>query len=161
MGANNQSIMHNNRILIKTWILFVVSVFLCAPFSWAETAEAEEPPVLDGGEPAWLARPPGEFPADREDPDYRKATWRSMGILILLVGALVGTRHLFSRRAPVWARPATSLRVVGRLRLGLRQELVLVEWEGEQLALGVGSSFIRCLHVRPVPTGDAGQDAVT
>lgn len=153
--------MQKKHSVIRTWGISAACVFLCASFGWAETAERAEVPVSNGGEPAWLARSPGESPAGRADPDYRKATWRSMGVLVLLVGLLVGAQYVIRRRAPVWARPTASLRVVGRLRLGFRQELVLVEWAGEQLALGVGSSFIRCLHVRPVQPGDPEQEPVT
>jgi len=120
----------------------------------AEGATAAKTSAPGDKEPAWMARSVAESRPGRADQDYRKATWRSMGVLALLVGVLVGVQHLIRKRLPTYARPTAALRIVGRLRLGARQEVVLVEWEGEQLALGVGASFIHCLHVRPIGTAE-------
>jgi len=80
---------------------------------------------------------------------YQRATFRSLGALVLLIGALLAVNHWLRRRF-VAGQPLAeaSLKVRARLRLGVRQEVVVVEWGGDQLVLGVGPTFIQPLHIR-------------
>ena len=68
---------------------------------------------------------------------------------MLLIGALLAINHWMRRRFAAGLPLAeASLKVRARLRLGVRQEVVVVEWAGDQLVLGVGPAFIQPLHVR-------------
>jgi len=59
---------------------------------------------------------------------------------------------MLRRRVSAWVCPAPDrLRIVSRQRLGARQELLVVEWEGERLLLGVGPAFINPIHRKPAP----------
>ena len=87
--------------------------------------------------------------------DYGRATMRSMGSLILLIGALLAVNYWFRRRfAAEQPVSGATLKVKARLRLGVRQEVVVVEWEGDQLVLGVGPSFIQPLYNRRGTPGE-------
>ena len=68
---------------------------------------------------------------------------------MLLIGALLAINHWMRRRL-VAGQPlaGSSLKVHARMRLGVRQEVVVVEWAGDQLVLGVGPTFIQPLHIR-------------
>ncbi len=123
----------------------VALVFGAWMAGWAEAA-AEEPPATHG-EPAWMSRVGGpEAVASRH---YGRAAFRSMGALLLMIGALMGVNYWLKRRAPAGKPEAGEcLRVRSRLRLGVRQELLVVDWEGDQIVLGIGPSFIQTLHVR-------------
>ena len=72
-----------------------------------------------------------------------------MGALLLLIGALAGA-NFWLRRRGFAGQPlnGTGLRVRARLKLGVRQEVVVVEWGADQLVLGVGPSFIQPLYTR-------------
>ncbi len=84
-----------------------------------------------------------------------------MGALLLLIGALAGMNHWLRRRFPGGAPAVGSgLKVRARLRLGVRQEVVVVEWGGDQLVLGIGSTFIQPLHIRRGGAGDAVETVV-
>lgn len=130
------------RLLIVAMLMFAASAILGDEVGSLDTAPSERP------EPAWLTRRADDTAPRRADPSHGFAAWRSMGALLLVVGALVGAHYFLRRREPSWTRPSTPIKVVGRMRLGFRQDLIIVEWDNEQLALAVGSSFIRCLHVR-------------
>lgn len=113
-----------------------------------EEGPVDSTPPPDKPEPAWLTGTVNEAAPRQPEPARESATWRSMGALLLVVGVLIGAHYFLRRREPAWTRPSQPLKVVGRMRLGFRQDLVIVEWDGEHMALAVGSSFIRCLHVR-------------
>ena len=119
-------------------------------WSWTSGgALAAEPesaaPARD--EPAWMAQAANSTAASSGH--YQRATFRSLGALLLLIGALLAVNHWLRRRF-VAGQPLTeaSLKVSARLRLGVRQEVVVVEWGGDQLVLGVGPTFIQPLHIR-------------
>lgn len=150
--------------IVKCWICVALAggwIMLQPLHSFAEeagpteTTTAEEvstntaPPHVAEN---WLTRRSDEMPERGTVPDAQSGAWRSMIVLVLLLGALIGAQYWLRRRAANWTHWPKAVRVTGRLRLGFRQELVLVEWDGEEMALGVGNSFIRCLHVRPART---------
>ncbi len=98
-------------------------------------------------EPAWISQA-GNVGAE-SSVNYQRATFRSMGVLLLLIGSLLAVNHWLRRRY-VAGQPlaGSSLKVCARLKLGVRQEVVVVEWGGDQMVLGVGPSFIQPLHIR-------------
>ena len=111
------------------------------------SAHAEDTAFASSNGPAWLSH--GNAPVSASPGNYQRATFRSMGALLLLIGALAGVNYVLRRRGfagqPV---SGSDLRVKARLKLGVRQEVVVVEWEGDQLVLGVGPSFIQPLYTR-------------
>lgn len=90
-----------------------------------------------------------EQPGTPAPSHFRSATFRSLGALLLLIGVLAAVNR-WLRHRPIAGQPLTgeSLRVQARLRLGVRQEVVVVEWGGDQMVLGIGPSFIQTLHIR-------------
>lgn len=106
-----------------------------------------EAPVVHQ-EPEWLSRrqlDSQELPGRRSS----GSAWRSIVVLLVLLGILAGVHYLFRRKVSSWLTPAPAhLKIVSRLRLGFRQEVVIVDWEGVELMLGVGPSFIQTLHRR-------------
>ena len=110
-----------------------------APARAAESATRDEP--------AWISR--AEQPGSTSSSHYPRAMFRSLGSLVLLIGALLAVNRWMRRRFAAGQPLAGSgLKVMARLRLGMRQEVVVVEWGGDQLVLGVGPSFIQPLHTR-------------
>ena len=128
---------------------FLRSVLLAVlVWGWGSlSAYAEDPASASSNGPAWLSR--GNAPVPAAPGNYQRATFRSMGALLLLIGALAGVNYWLRRRGfagqPV---PGSGLHVRARLKLGVRQEVVVVEWGGDQLVLGVGPSFIQPLYTR-------------
>ncbi len=111
------------------------------------SAYAADPELASTNGPAWLSH--ANAPVSSTAGNYQRATFRSMGALLLLIGALAGVNYWLRRRG--FARPpinGADLRVRARLKLGVRQEVVVVEWGGDQLVLGVGPSFIQPLYTR-------------
>ena len=100
------------------------------------------------GEPAWISKTSGIEGADK-GPSYRSSAMRSMLTLVLFIAALWGAQTWLRRRMASAAVPVgAELRVRARVKLGVRQELVVVEWGNEEMVLGVGATFIQPLHVR-------------
>lgn len=100
-------------------------------------------------EPEWLSKTGGGGqPA--KTASYRRSTLRSIGSLLLLIGLMLGANHWLRRRMAVQRASGNvqGPKLKARLRVGMRQEVVVVEWEGEELVLGVGPTFIQRLHVR-------------
>ena len=98
---------------------------------------AQDPETATRDVPEWLSRT--DHPGASSPSHYRSATLRSLGALLLLIGALAAVNR-WLRHRPIAGQPMTeaSLRVQARLRLGVRQEVVVVEWGGDQMVLGVG-----------------------
>lgn len=122
-------------------VVLAVGVWMTAP----ARGEGEIPAA--GDEPAWISQSGGADAVAAKH--YGHAAFRSMGALLLMIGVLMGVHYWLKRRVPAGC-PEGGLRlnVKARLRLGVRQELMVVEWEGDQIVLGVGPSFIQALHVR-------------
>jgi flagellar biogenesis protein FliO len=116
--------------------------------------EADETAVEVTSTNGWLGSGNGE---ERPSSDYRGSALRSMGAMLLIIGVLLGFHYWFRRRLNLRGPLAggADVKIVSRMRLNPRQELVIVEWEGEQLMLGVGATFIHRLHRR----GDDGLEA--
>lgn len=113
----------------------------------ADAAATEADAPASPAEPAWMNRT--ERP-EVGSSDYRRSALRSMGAMIFVVGGLLIV-HYWLRRKMLGNQPilrSNRLKVQSRLRLGPRQEVVVVEWEGEQVLLGVGPTFIQPLHRR-------------
>lgn len=116
-------------------------------------AEVEESPadlseVPAAVDPDWMRR------SDRSDTGntshYRRSAFRSMGVMLLLIGVMLAVNYGL-RRKMTGAAPlsrANRLKVLSRLRVGSRQEVVVIDWEGEHILLGVGPNFITPLHRR-------------
>ncbi len=92
--------------------------------------------------PAWVSQSSGGS-ADTLARPGRYGAFRSMAALLVVLGGLFGVHVLLRRRGALWTSPdLLSLRVVARKRFGARQELIVVEWEGQRLLLGAGPGFI-------------------
>ena len=100
-------------------------------------------------EPEWLAKTQGGGQA-AETVSHRRSAMRSIGSLLLMIGLMLGANYWLRRRMTVQrtAGGGQTLKVKARLRVGMRQEVVVVEWEGEEIVLGVGPTFIQPLHAR-------------
>jgi flagellar biogenesis protein FliO len=108
-----------------------------------------EPKNVSSPDPEWINKDKIEEQSDSGGGAGRSA-WRSIGALLFVVGALVSVQVLLKRRAVGRAMaPGQPLKMVSRLRVAPRQDVVIVEWEGEQLLLGVSQSSIQPLHRRP------------
>jgi flagellar biogenesis protein FliO len=117
-----------------------------------EPSEAVEPSaaLAPSGDPDWLGK--GSAGEERKTaPSTRGAALRSMGTLFVFVVALWVLQQWLRRRMATGAAgaPASSLEIRARLRLGVRQEVVVVRWGEDELVLGIGPTFIQRLHVRP------------
>lgn len=141
-------------IRVRWVVLGLVGWGWCAGAALAVEPEAV---ATSSNEPAWLSH--AENSEATSAGQYQRATFRSMGVLLLLIGAMLainyGLRRRFVARQPL---AGSSLKVHARLRLGVRQEVVVVEWGGDQMVLGVGPSFIQPLHIRrgcPAPTEES------
>ncbi len=125
--------------------LALLALWTAPALAVVESEPEPEPPAR--GEPTWLSRSNKEEAAPPGD--YRHAALRSIAALLLIIGALMVTHHWLRRRFATEQPAAGSrLKVLSRLRLGARQELVVIEWEGDQMVLGMGPSFIQALHTR-------------
>lgn len=124
--------------------LALMGALVCLSVSaWAGTPE---PPAREE-EPAWISR--NADAGGGSAGTYRGSALRSMGVLLLLIGSLLAVHYWFRRRmATEQAWTGSNLKVRARLRLGVRQEVVVVDWGEDQLILGVGPTFIRPLHIR-------------
>lgn len=117
-----------------------------------------EPASAEATDPEWINR--GKSEAEGEDQsdeavDLGGSAWRSIGALLFIVGALVIVQIMLKRRAAGHGfSDSQELKTVSRLRIGPRQELVIVEWEGEQLMLGVSQSAIQPLHRHPCDSAE-------
>lgn len=80
--------------------------------------------------------------------------------LVLVVGLILALGWLL-KRMPGFNRGAggNGLRVVASLPVGVRERVVVVDVNGTQLLLGVGSGGVRTLHVldAPLPLDNATQ----
>ena len=127
--------------LLRSAVLAVVV------WGWSLSAYAEDLPSASSNGPAWLSH--ATAPVSSTSGNYKHATFRSMGALLLLIGALAGVNYWLRRKGfPGQPVSGAGLRVRARLKLGVRQEVVVVEWGGDQLVLGVGPSFIQPLYTR-------------
>ncbi len=113
----------------------------------ADVEPEPDPKPAPREEPSWISRANKEeaAPAGRQRP----AALRSIGALALMIGALMMTHHWMRRRFAT-AQPivGSRMKVLSRLRLGARQELVVIEWDGDQVMLGIGPTFMHPLHTR-------------
>ncbi len=128
--------------LLRSALLAILVWGGCGVFTYAD-----EPELASSNGPAWLSH--ANAPISSTSGNYQQATFRSMGALLLLIGALAGV-NVWLRRRGFAGQPTTGagLRVRARLKLGVRQEVVVVEWGGDQLVLGVGPSYIQPLYTR-------------
>lgn len=111
-------------------------------------------PSVAAGRPDWLSRSglePVEGPARNTS---TITVLRPMVALMLILVGLAGAHWALRRRAIAWVtHDARSPRVVGRVRLGGRQELVTVEWDGGVHMLGVSPGNIAMLSSRSSGAG--------
>lgn len=132
------------------WKKFVVLVCLLGSAGTGlagEAPELETKPerVIESG-PDWMKVARSGETGKRPVKGGHSA-WRSTGALLVVLGGLMAAQVYLRRRA---ARPTvtgeTRLNIVSRLRVGARQELIVVDWEGDRFILGVGPSFIQPVH---------------
>lgn len=141
--------------------LAVLLVFMRAPQAAAQT-NAQEQAKTSPDVPAWVSQTSGNGPADAPARPGAYGTLRSMAALLVVLGGLFGVHVFLRRRVARWASPETlSLRVVSRKRLGVRQELVVVEWEGQRLLLGAGPGFVTRLSRMASPSSPPEAEAQT
>ncbi len=130
------------RWLFSAWMMLLL--FGGAGVALAETPEEQVTTRRD--DPAWLSRT--QTP-ESQTGAYRSSALRSLGAMLLIVGLLLAANHYIRKRfLPPVPVTGPQVKVLSRLRLGPRQEVVVVEWEGEQMVLGVGPTFIQPLHTR-------------
>ena len=82
---------------------------------------------------------------------------RSLFALLLILGGLLVVRYFVRRGGAVGGRLSanTLVRLVSRVRLGARQELVVVRFGGNHLLLGVTADSIRVLTETQASAGEA------
>jgi flagellar biogenesis protein FliO len=124
-------------ILLAVWLVFMRATPAAAQTN--AQAQANASPDVS----AWMSQASGTGTVDAPARTGTYGTLRSMAALLVVLGGLFGVHVFLRRRVVHWTSPATnSLRVVARKRFGVRQELVVVEWEGQRLLLGAGPGFI-------------------
>lgn len=91
-------------------------------------------------EPAWISSRNMAPDAPSNQPGY--SPLRSMVALLAIVGVLFGLQFYLRRRTTgVTSVTVNGPCVLSRRKLGMRQELLVVEWEKQQILLAVGPSF--------------------
>ena len=146
--------------VLRWWFVVVLLVCGVAGPVWADVDGDAEPSVVPlqdelvgpvapaSADPEWMRR--SERSGGSGSSDHRRSALRSMGAMLLLVGVMLAANYWIRRRmngaAPLLR--SNRLKIVSRLRVGPRQEVVVVDWEGEQVMLGVGPNILQPLHKR-------------
>ncbi|HAS83242.1 MAG TPA: hypothetical protein DCS43_11370 [Verrucomicrobia bacterium] len=133
----------------RRWSGVLLALLLSCVSGWCEPTA---PVPVDSAttnmviaDPAWLTSPSADSPL-APSPQIGRPVWA----LVSVLGLLCGAHFLLRRRVSAWVCPAPDrLKIITRQRLGARQELLVVEWEGERLLLGVGPAFINPIHRKP------------
>lgn len=134
------------KLSIRVLIVFLVLRVVALAGAVDLPAVSLDDPVSNAA-PAWL-RGPADLP-DHGDGGVGAGAWRSLSALLVVVAALLLAGRYLRGKANTWGvRSSERLRVLARLRIGFRQELVVVEWEDRRMMLGVGPAFVRCLDKR-------------
>lgn len=72
--------------------------------------------------------------------------WRSLFSLVLVLGAMLGVLYWLRRRGGIQSVAARRMRVIERLALDTRRQVLLVEIDNRELVLGVTNDSITTLH---------------
>lgn len=80
-----------------------------------------------------------------------------IGSLLLVFGCLFGLAFFMKKMNGVPAGDRKSLRIVGSLKVGNREKIVLLDTGENQVLVGVAAGNVRTLYVYESP-GEAGRD---
>lgn len=82
--------------------------------------------------------------------DSRAATVRSFGVLLLIVGALLAVNFYLRRSVVSFHQKGDhKISIISRIKVGFRNEVVLLRCGRDEIVIGVGAAGVERLHVRP------------
>ena len=109
---------------------------------------------------AWLAIPlflmsaiseAATVPASAPDLFSASYVFQVIGSLLLVFGCIVGLLYLLKRVNGFSSVGTSPLRVLGSVRVGTREKVVLLQAGEQQLLVGVATGGVRTLHVFEQP----------
>jgi flagellar protein FliO/FliZ len=108
-------------------------------------------PVLLGGCPGAMAAG-----AAAERPEIFDSAYlvQVFGSLLFVFGCLFGLAFLFKKFNGIPMIDRKSIQVVGSVKVGSREKILLVNAGSQQLLLGVAAGSVRTLHVFDEPVGE-------
>tara|TARA_R110000823_G_scaffold47903_15_gene121887 strand:+ start:2860 stop:3306 length:447 start_codon:yes stop_codon:yes gene_type:complete len=117
--------------------------------------------LLLGGAPLALA-----VAAESSEPSIYSLRYmvQVAGSLLLVLGCMLAVLFLIRKLQGMPVGEKNALRVLGSLKVGTREKILLLEAGDEQLLIGVASGSVRTLHVFAEPvagTADHGRSAGT
>ncbi|MCB1842215.1 MAG: flagellar biosynthetic protein FliO [Halioglobus sp.] len=105
-----------------------------------------------------LATAPLALAGDASEPSIYSLRYiaQVFGSLLLVLGCLLGVLYLMKRLHGMPVGEKNALRILGSLKVGAREKILLLEAGDSQLLVGVAAGSVRTLHVFDGPLVDAG-----
>jgi flagellar protein FliO/FliZ len=99
--------------------------------------------------------------ADSAEPSIYSARYiaQVFGSLLLVLGCLIAVLYLMKRLNGMPVGEKNALRIVGSLKVGAREKIVLLEAGDNQLLVGVAAGSVRTLHVFDEPVISSAESA--
>lgn len=105
-----------------------------------------------------LAAAPMALAGDASEPSIYSLRYiaQVFGSLLLVLGCLLGVLYLMKRLHGMPVGEKNTLRVLGTLKVGAREKILLLEAGDNQLLVGVAAGSVRTLHVFDEPLETRG-----
>ncbi len=125
--------MHRQRRM-RAWHWGVALSLSCAPLALAAAAESSEPSIYS-----------------------MRYMVQVVGSLLLVLGCMLGVLWFIRKLHGMPAGEKHAIRILGSLKVGTREKILLLEAGDSQLLIGVAAGSVRTLHVFSEPITGPGE----